>query len=216
MALGKEQLLALKWAWEGDGVSAFGSIIAFNSTVTKDSATWIREKFIEVVVAPDFSPSALEVLSAKKNLRLLALPPSPKRERELSLRSIDGGFLLQEDGGPVGGSFTSVTKRVFPEEKKDLATFGEVAVKHLKSNAVALVEKKSGGEGYHLSSAGMGQPNRLACIELALARAKEKKLDSLKDAILVSDGFLPFSDNVEAIYRGGVEYIVQPGGKSQR
>ena len=210
-AMALEQHQALEWAWQGDEVSAFGSIICFNETVTRESGSWLNDKFVEVIIAPDFSPESLEIFGRKKNLRLIPLPVSlGKTVKELSIRTIDGGFLLQEEDGLEGSSFRVVTQRAFEEDKKELAIFGEIMVKHIKSNAAAIVTRR--GRGYQLIGTGTGWPNRLGCIEAAISSATGKLKNNLEDCVWFPTLFCPFLIIFTPLPEGGLEYIVQPGG----
>ena len=118
-ALGSGQLKALSLAWEGDPISAFGSILCFNRELTGESARWLKEQFVEVIIAPDFSPESREILKVKKNVRLIALSPQQIKSDDLSLRSIDGGLLLQEPDhfGNESTSLEMVTEKKLSRRK---------------------------------------------------------------------------------------------------
>jgi phosphoribosylaminoimidazolecarboxamide formyltransferase / IMP cyclohydrolase len=138
LASGSSCLEALELAWEGDPVSAFGGILCFSHPVTAECAAWLADKFVELVVAPAVEPDALALFAKKKNLRVLLCPPRKEGVRELMLRSVYGGVLVQEEDEGVDGEFRSVTKLPFPEERLPLARFGLMACKHLRSNAICL------------------------------------------------------------------------------
>lgn len=209
LASGNSSLEALQLAWEGDPVSAFGGILCFTHPFTLDCAEWLGDKFVELIVAPSVEPDALAFLAKKKNLRVLLCPPRKKDLKERMIRSIFGGILVQEEDIGLDPEFKSVTKVPFPKEKNRLASFGVMAAKHLRSNAIALVREKNGC--MQLVGAGMGQPNRIDSLKsLAGPRAKEK--GSLGDLLLISDAFFPFADAVEAAGLLGIRSIVQPGG----
>ena len=211
-AMGTEQSEVLELAWEGDPVSAFGSILCFNRELKGESARWLKPRFVEVIIAPGFSPEAQEILERKKNLRLLPLPPRTLGSEELLYRSIDGGELVQEADRFEGDRFSweVVTERKWEEGQIRLAAFGERVCRHLKSNAIALVRMTE--KGCQLVGAGMGNPNRLVSTEQAVAKARENGNENMNQCVLVSDAFFPFRDNVDLAHREGIEFIVQPGG----
>ena len=212
VAVGSEQKEVLDLSWGGDPISAFGSILCFNREISEESALRLKERFVEVIIAPDFSSGARKVLAAKKNLRLMALSPRRQQPNQLSCRSIDGGYLLQESDcfEDDMSYFEVVSKRDFGREQRDLAAFGERICKHLKSNAIALVRKVE--HTYQLVGAGMGNPNRLISTEQAIGKARTNGVGNLADCVLVSDAFFPFRDNVDFARKEGIRHIVQPGG----
>ncbi len=203
---------ALELAWAGDPVSAFGSIICFTDTVTAEIAEWFGQKFVEIIIAPDFTDEALSVFGKKKNLRLLQIPIKPAITGEKLCRSISGGFLLQDEDEGLENDFKNVTKRHFDDAKMKLATFGIMACKHLKSNAIALVSEMPDG-AFWLTGAGMGQPNRLDSLrQLTIPRFNLKEGVLIEEAVLISDAFFPFRDSIEVANKYGIKYIVEPGG----
>jgi len=210
MALAKTPLEALEEAWAGDPVSSFGGILAFNMEVGADIANWLSNRFVEVIVAPSFSADALKVFAAKPNLRLLALPTYKGTEKSHVVRSVSGGWLVQQEDEGADADFTPMTGNGFPAEKATLARFGVMACKHLKSNAIGLFLQ--GGKGLSMIGAGMGNPNRLVSMKQAVEKAHENGHKNLGDAVLVSDAFFPFPDNIGIAAAAGVRYIVQPGG----
>ncbi len=210
LASGKTSLEALKLAWAGDPVSAFGGILCFSHSITEDCADWLGDKFVEILVAPSVEPAALEIFAKKKNMRILLCPPKEFQRQEKMIRSVYGGVLVQDEDIGMDPELRSVTEKPFLEEKISLAQFGIMVCKHLRSNAIALVHEENGT--YQLVGAGMGQPNRLDSIRaLAGPRAKEKKV-KMEHLVLVSDAFFPFADGIEAAYAEGIRHIVQPGG----
>ncbi len=203
---------ALELAWEGDPISAFGSIICFTDTVTKEVAEWFGNKFVEIVIAPEFTGEALEVFASKKNLRLLETPVKSEIAGEKLYRSISGGMLVQDEDEGLDQQFESVTKKAFDTSKINLAKFGITACKHLKSNAIAVVTENANGS-FWLTGAGMGQPNRLDSLRhLTMPRFNSKKGLEIENSVLISDAFFPFRDSIEAANEYGVKYIVEPGG----
>jgi phosphoribosylaminoimidazolecarboxamide formyltransferase / IMP cyclohydrolase len=210
LALGKTPLEALETAWAGDPVSSFGGILCFNAEVGEDVAKWLSTKFVEVVVAPSYTEEAKKVFAAKPNLRILELPPYTGQEKALMVRSISGGWVVQQEDEGVDAEFKPATGRPFPLEKADLARFGVMACKHLKSNAIGIF--RATDKGYSMVGAGMGNPNRLVSMKQAVDKAHENGVKDLSDAVLVSDAFFPFPDNIGIAAAAGIRYIVQPGG----
>ena len=205
-------LESLELAWEGDPISAFGGIICFTDTVTKEVAEWFGNKFVEIVVAPEFTAEALQVFSSKKNLRLLETPVKSEITGEKLYRSISGGMLVQDEDEGLDQQFETVTKKDFEASKINLAKFGITACKHLKSNSIAVVTENANGS-FWLTGAGMGQPNRLDSLRhLTMPRFNMKKGLEIENSVLISDAFFPFRDSIEAANEYGVKYIVEPGG----
>lgn len=209
IALSKTPLEALQLAWAGDPISAFGGILCFNKEVGKDVALWLHDKFIEVILAPAFTNAALAVFAEKKNLRLLALPPFTGFYKPPMVKSISGGFVVQQEDIGVDVEFKQVTGSTFPE-KNGIAKFGVMACKHLKSNAIGLFAAHE--NGLSMIGAGMGNPNRLVSIRQAIEKAHENGYKDLSHVVMVSDAFFPFSDNIGLAHAAGIRSIVQPGG----
>ncbi len=190
-------------AYEGDTVSAFGGIVAFNRTVTAAAAEAMEPVFYEVVIAPDYEPAALEILQKKRNLRILAIDKQPETAT-YDLRPISGGILVQTADviGEDPAAWTVATQRPPTEtEMKDLA-FAWKAAKHIKSNAIVFAKDRS------LIGMGAGQPNRVVSVHLSQRTAGEKAAG----CVLASDAFFPFPDNIELAAQAGITAIVQPGG----
>lgn len=222
---------ALEAAWAGDPVSAFGSVIAVTTAVDADAADFLAPRFVEVIIAPDFTPEALEKLTAKKNLRLLKLhaPLEPARSGQ-TLRQIGGGLLVQMRDNETMASWKVMSQAGFPDNMARLADFGVRACKHVKSNAILLVREYAPGR-FQTLGMGAGQPNRVDSVKkLAIARAHENirllheageggTLDLeaftakiMGECILISDAFFPFADNIDAANEAGIRFIVEPGG----
>jgi phosphoribosylaminoimidazolecarboxamide formyltransferase/IMP cyclohydrolase len=201
---------AFDLALAGDPASAFGGIVAVNRPVTAALAEAISLTFFEVVIAPAFEEGAVEVLSGRKNLRLLAVPdPDPERRDDafaapVQFRPVSGGFLAQTKDAVAADTvqLRPVTAR-HPtlEEIADL-TFAWRAVKHVKSNAIVLAK------GRALVGVGAGQPSRVDSVRIAVQKAGNRAARS----VLASDAFFPFPDGVEAALAAGVRAIIQPGG----
>ena len=198
-----EQVQAYLQAYEGDTVSAFGGIVAFNTTVTPEAAQAMGPVFYEVVVAPGYDSEALETLQRKRNLRILQVSPDLSATA-YDLRPITGGILVQTpdviDEDPA--SWNTVTNRApTAAQLADLA-FAWKASKHIKSNAIVMVKDRT------LVGMGAGQPNRVVSVHLSQLKAGDKA----KGSVLASDAFFPFPDNIELAAEAGVTAIVQPGG----
>lgn len=207
IAISKDPLEALEKAWKGDEKSSFGGIIALSFPVTLAVAEFFKDKFIEVIMAPEFSAEAEQLL--KKNCRTLKV--SLQSSAGWQARGIDGGTLMQEKDAPFKEDFKVVTKRPFEEGQRKLAEFSALAVKNLKSNAIALC--RGTADGYELVTMGAGQTNRIDCIEILITmRLKDKKITDVSNCVLSSDAFFPFADSIEAAAKLGVKYIIQPGG----
>lgn len=210
IAAAETPLQALQQAWAGDPVSSFGGILCFNKMVDADIAAWLGDKFVEVIVAPGFTPAALETFASKTNLRLLALPAYNGVDPRPMVRSISGGYVVQQEDTGEDADFSPVTANPFPAARSALARFGVMACKHLKSNAIGLFLETA--EGLSMIGAGMGNPNRLVSMKQAVEKAAENGHSNLAEALLVSDAFFPFADNIQIAGAAGIRYIVQPGG----
>lgn len=207
LAISETPLRALETAWKGDEKSSFGGIIALNFPVTAEIAPFFRDKFAEVILAPAFETNAREML--KKNCRLLEVKLEALSTWQY--RSVEGGMLVQQTDGLDLNQSKVVSKKTFAADKARLAEFAMLAVKNLKSNAIALCRQQ--GAEFELLTMGSGQTNRIDCIEkLITSRLVEKGFTDLSDVVLASDAFFPFGDSVTAAAKLGVRYIVQPGG----
>ncbi len=204
-------LAAYDLALAGDPQAAFGGIVAVNAPVGGALARCLTERFYEIILAPEFSSEAREVLGARPNLRVLAMPPELAEEPQW--RSVAGGLLVQEpdhlDDSEVAEGRVVTRRRPSDEEWKTLA-FAWRAVRHVKSNAIVLARAGGDSATSHVTLVGMGagQPSRVASVEIAVARAGSRAAGS----VLASDAFFPKADGVEAAARAGVRAVVQPGG----
>lgn len=206
VAIGKTSFEAVVGSVKADPVSVFGGVVAINGKVDGDMAIKLSEIFLECIVAPDYSPSALEIFSKKKNLRVLKWPQIVDRSAELKLKSIRGGFLVQTQDEVVGWSsaWKIIGESPSAEVRSDLSLAWKVCA-HLKSNAIALV---AGGVTVGL---GMGQVNRVDAVEQAIVRMR-KFHSKATSVVLASDAFFPFPDSVEIAAAAGVKWMIQPGG----
>lgn len=195
---------AYERAHAADPVSIFGGVVALNRPVDAATARLMLGTFLEVVVAPAFTPEALEILAARPRLRLIevgaAQPPAPTWE----VRSVPGGLLVQwpDTAGLDEGRIRVVTRAPVPDSLWPDLRFAWTVVKHARSNAVVVAR-----EGQTLGI-GAGQVSRIDAARLALDKAGERALG----AVLASDGFFPFSDVVELAGQRGIAAIIQPGG----
>jgi phosphoribosylaminoimidazolecarboxamide formyltransferase / IMP cyclohydrolase len=191
-------------ALAGDPVSAFGGIVAANRAIDVATARRIAEVFTEVVIAPGFDHDALEVLRAKKNLRILRLPDAKRPRQGWQVRSIAGGLLVQDlDVGDEPFDDWQVVSEAQPDDAMlaDLR-FAWVAGKHTKSNAIVLAKDRQ------LVGVGAGQMSRVDSVRLAVERSGDRHAGS----VLASDAFFPFRDGPDAAAAAGVRALVQPGG----
>ncbi|MCQ2182000.1 MAG: bifunctional phosphoribosylaminoimidazolecarboxamide formyltransferase/IMP cyclohydrolase [Bacteroidales bacterium] len=205
-AVGKTIEEAWQAAYEADKVSIYGGIVAVNRELTAEVARGMKPIFLEIVIAPSFSPEALEILSEKKNLRVMKVDMTKSSTPVPQFISVNGGMLAQQLDTRVeevnAGMCVTKTKPT-AAQLLDLE-FGWKIVKHIKSNAIAVVRDN------HTIGVGAGQTNRVGSAEIALKEAEAAGFNS--GLILASDGFLPFGDTVELAARYGVAAIVQPGG----
>jgi phosphoribosylaminoimidazolecarboxamide formyltransferase/IMP cyclohydrolase len=222
LAQGEDLGQVLNLAWNGDSVSAFGGVVAFNSPINLsivsffnfDASEKKERKFIEIIAAPEFSEEALEYLSKQKKLRVIRFDPGLTKN-EMDLKFINGALLSQTKDNRLFEKLEVVTKATFDfKSKHDLLLFGLHAVRQIKSNAIVTVRKAN--KCYQLLGIGAGQPNRLDSIRLALdktvAHFHAEGSNSMNDVILFSDAFFPFEDNVELSNQYGIKIIIQPGG----
>jgi len=199
-ALARNQEDAWEKAWQGDPQAAFGGIAAFNKPLKGATAGKLRDVFLEVIVAPAFTPQAREILKGKKNLRLLEI--SAGYRDTWNLRSVPGGFLRQAVDSVSEPLFTLKSVRQPTEREWRDIRFGWRLVKYVKSNAIILVKKG------RLVSVGAGQMSRIDAVNIALQKAGAETAGS----VLLSDAFFPFSDAVTAAANQNVKVMVETGG----
>jgi phosphoribosylaminoimidazolecarboxamide formyltransferase / IMP cyclohydrolase len=231
LATGKDLRAAFQRAWDGDSKSAFGSVIALSQEVDESFGEVLKSHFIEVVLAPAFSPGFLAWTSyAKPSLRLLQVRFDAEASR--LYRGISGGLLVQTSKKelypqsktwlqPMGSDKIGVaTKRLPQIGQENLFRFCLAAVQSVKSNAIVLVREYEPSL-YQLIGVGGGQPNRIDSLQrLALPKAIEiLKHENCKDVrkalgeiVLASDGFFPFADSIQAAADAGIQIFLQPGG----
>jgi len=193
-----------------DPVSAFGGVIAANRPVTAEAAAQIAPVFTEVVVAPAFEPEAVEILTAKKNIRLLVVPEAERDAVES--RTISGGMLLQRTDRVDAPGDDPATWTLAAGEPADDATLADLvfawrSVRAVRSNAILLA---AGGASVGV---GMGQVNRVDSCRLAVERANTLgEGERARGAVAASDAFFPFADGLQVLIDAGVRAVVQPGG----
>lgn len=203
---GKDIYEAYMRAYESDPVSIFGGIIAANREIDAKTAEEMHKIFLEIIIAPSFTPEAVEILSQKKNLRLLELPTIAQKMdiNAFDMKKVMGGLLVQQRDVELyhDEEWKVVTEKAPTEKEIEDLKFAWKVVKHTKSNGIA-VAKDSMSLG-----AGPGQTNRIMATRIALDYAGERA----KGASLASDAYFPFPDCVEAAAKAGITAIIQPGG----
>ena len=194
-------------AYNADSVSIYGGIVAFNRVVDKALAEDIMNKkvFLEIIMAPDYTDEAKDILAAKKNCRVMKVDmTSPFKDKKMAL-TVNGGLLYQNIDAEIynESDLKVVTKKAPTEaEMKDLI-FAMKVVKHVKSNAILVATNET------TAGVGAGQMNRVGSAKIALDWAKEH---GVKSMVLSSDAFFPFDDTVRLAAQYGVTAIIQPGG----
>ncbi|MFA7622173.1 MAG: bifunctional phosphoribosylaminoimidazolecarboxamide formyltransferase/IMP cyclohydrolase [Candidatus Methanomethylophilaceae archaeon] len=194
-------------AYAVDPLSAFGCVIALNRDCDLATAEKIAENFVEVVIAPEFSKEAYDLLSKKKNIRLMKVgrPIGPAyREREFKMKRVQGGMLVQtdEDVHVDRNNLKVISKRAPTEEEIDAMLFAWKLVKHVTSNSVVYVK------GERAVGIGAGQMSRVDSAKIATMKANEPT----EGCVMASDAFFPFRDGVDEAAKAGVTAIIQPGG----
>jgi len=188
-----------------DPVSAFGGIVSFNRPVDREVAQELAKTFLEVIIAPGFDRDALDILTAKKNVRLLEIPtPAAGQPADLDFRRVAGGLLVQErdPGRDDIMKAKVVTKRAPTAEEYQALDFAWRVVKNVKSNAIVFTAKDQ------LVGVGAGQMSRVDSVHIAQMKANLPT----QGTVLASDAFFPFRDGVDMAAKAGVTAIVQPGG----
>ena len=205
-AIGENILVAWQKAYDADKVSIYGGIVAVNRPLTAEVAALMKPIFLEIVIAPSFTPEALQILESKKNLRLLEVCMDHTDSKTKQYTGVTGGLLVQDADTstlPVTAEMCVTGPKPSSKELEDM-NFGWRIVKHVKSNAIVVV--KNGAT----VGVGAGQMNRVGSAHIALEQAREAGIT--EGLVLASDGFLPFDDTVTLASEYGVKAIVQPGG----
>ncbi|WP_338102187.1 bifunctional phosphoribosylaminoimidazolecarboxamide formyltransferase/IMP cyclohydrolase [Methanolapillus millepedarum] len=235
LATGKTLKSAFLAAWDGDPVSAFGSIICVNRIFDVETAKCLDKKFIEIIVAPGFEPEALEILKKKsESLRLLELKGFDKAfDNKFVYKHVTGGLLEQNRDIGLFEKWDLVTQEKFPDAKKGVSEFAMSACKCIKSNSISIAYEYEPGY-YMLLGMGAGQPNRVDSIrKLGAPKAydnlktmyermnaenpmtitlEEYQKQVISECVMASDAFFPFDDSVIFASEAGLKYILSPGG----
>ncbi len=204
---------ALEEAWSGDPISAFGSVLAFTRSVNLACAQFLVDgnRFVEAIIAPSFDEEALDLLTHKpkwgKSVRLLACGeygPASRNPRDVEVKKVIGGFLLQERDLAIEGQeqFRAVTEVAPTAGQAAALAFANRIAKHVKSNAIVLTGART------VYGVGAGQMSRVDSVRLAVSKAGDRSAGS----VLASDAFFPFPDGVEVAIDAGVVAMVEPGG----
>ncbi|PTK38199.1 bifunctional phosphoribosylaminoimidazolecarboxamide formyltransferase/inosine monophosphate cyclohydrolase [Staphylococcus hominis] len=203
VGIGTDIETAFKNAYDADNQSIFGGIIALNRTITKDLAETLHSIFLEVVIAPKFDKEALDILTQKKNIRLLEIDMTIDN-REEEFVSVSGGYLVQDkDNYEVSKEEMKVVTDVEPTDAQwEAMLLGWKVIPSVKSNAIILSNNKQ------TVGIGAGQMNRVGAAKIALERAIEIN----DNVVMISDGFFPMDDTVELAAKHGIKAIIQPGG----
>jgi phosphoribosylaminoimidazolecarboxamide formyltransferase/IMP cyclohydrolase len=207
-ALGESVLAAYERAFACDPESAYGGVIAVNRRVDRAAAEGMNGQFIEVLLAPGYDEDALEVLQGKKNVRLLELADWPAPSREVEVKPVLGGLLVQDrDAVTEGrGEMHAMTEQQPSEEQwKDLL-FAWKVCRYVRSNAIVIASRGA------TIGIGAGQMSRVDSVRIAVEKAQANQPDLLAGAVLASDAFFPFADGPELAIEAGITAIIQPGG----
>ena len=208
VALGKDILEAYNRAYQTDPTSAFGGIIAFNQELDAETATAIVERqFVEVIIAPSVSAEAIEVVTAKKNVRLLECGEWTTKTTGFDVKRVNGGLLVQDrDQGMVSlDDLKVVSKRQPTEEELKDALFCWKVAKYVKSNAIVYAK------GDMTIGVGAGQMSRVYSAKIAGIKAADEGLE-VAGSVMASDAFFPFRDGIDAAAEAGIKCVIQPGG----
>ncbi len=202
---GIDILHAYMKAYEADPTSIYGGIVAANRTIDKQTAEKISEIFVEIVIAPSFDEDAFEILTKKKNIRVMQLENILTKQvaAKKDIKKVNGGILVQDiNNSLMNGEYTVATERIPNKVEIEDLLFAWKVVKHSKSNGIVLAKNKK------TLSVGPGQTNRIWAVENCV----KQSLEEIKGGVMASDAFFPFADCVEAAAKAGITAIVQPGG----
>lgn len=198
---------AIELTLKADPISVFGAVVAINRPVSETAAQLLCSLFLEAIIAPDYSPSALKLLKLqKKNLRIMKWPDLMDSDpNDIKIRTVDGGLLVQKIQKK-----SHIKHWQYTGKKPESSIHSELLIAwkvcaHLKSNAIALVSNNQ------TVGLGMGQVNRISAVEIAIQRWKSFH-PSISYPVMASDGFFPFPDSVEVAAKAGIQWIIQPGG----
>jgi len=195
---------AYKKAYLCDKESIFGGIVAVNRQVEEDLALELNKIFLEIIIAPSFSEKALEILTSKKNVRLIKLEDiHTPFKKTMDIKRIFGGLLIQDNNNELFLDDLVIASDLVPDDNDmEELIFAWKVAKHINSNGVVISKDEA------TIGIGLGEVNRFFAVEGAIKRSGEK----VKGAYLASDGFFPFKDSIEALSKAGIKGIIQPGG----
>ena len=204
VALGANMLDVYKRAFSADSISAFGGVIAINQPCDDLLAKEISKVFVEIILAPAFTKKSLDILSKKKNLRVLEVGNIEPRDQLLEVRNIVGGLIVQETNTSIlsKNKLEIVTELEPSEEEINTMLFGWKVLKHIKSNGILIVKDNT------TVGVGAGQVSRVDSVDIAI----KKSGTEIKDSFLCSDAFFPFRDSIDKIAGSGIKAVLQPGG----
>lgn len=191
-------------AYEADSTSIFGGIVSFNREIDVVTADKLSQIFLEIIIAPSYTDAAFEILSKKKNIRLLQLDTTLEVNNKLKVTNVNDGLLVQDaDLDEINvEDFTYPTDRKPSDDEMNQLLMAWKVVKHVKSNAIVLVKDNM------TIGVGAGQMNRVGAAKIAIEQAGDK----CKGSVMGSDAFFPMPDTVEACVEAGITAIIQPGG----
>ena len=202
-ALGRDVKEAYMKALEGDPISAYGSIVASNKKIDEEAAKEMKKLFIEVLIAPEYSQEALDILERKKNIRIIKVKKWKKEG--WNLRRIDGGLLVQDWDTKRLDNVECVSKRMPSEQEMRDLVFAWSIVRYVKSNAIVFAKNEA------LVGVGAGQMSRVDSVKIAAMKAG----DRARGAVMASDAFFPFRDAIDEAAKAGVTAVIQPGGSKR-
>jgi phosphoribosylaminoimidazolecarboxamide formyltransferase/IMP cyclohydrolase len=205
VASGEPLADAYRHARDTDPMSAFGGVLAFNRQVDRETAEEIAATFVEVVIAPGYTPEALQALEAKKNIRLLQTDPLSRPKGGMDLKRVVGGIIYQDrDLGAIPDvrKLEVVTTRKPTDAEYESLAFAWQVCKHVKSNAIVYAR------GQRTIGVGAGQMSRVDSARIAVLKAQFP----LQGTAMASDAFFPFRDGIDAAAEVGVSAVIQPGG----
>ena len=199
-------LAAYTQAFATDPTSAFGGIIAFNRSLDADTATAVLKQFVEVIIAPEITPEAQQLLSKKNNIRVLALPLE-QASHQYDLKRIGGGLLVQtpDDYHLSLAELNVVTRKKPSEQQMQDLLFAWRVAKYVKSNAIVFCRHNQ------TLGIGAGQMSRIDSAKIASIKAQQAGLD-LANSVVASDAFFPFRDGLDTVIEAGAQAVIQPGG----
>jgi phosphoribosylaminoimidazolecarboxamide formyltransferase/IMP cyclohydrolase len=207
VASNSSPLISFKNALASDPVSAFGGIVACNYKINLKIASQMYKTFFEVIIAKGFDKNALNILTKKKNMRIIDISEMSQNDY-LSTKVLGNSFLLQDKDTAILNKkkLKFVTKMKPTNKELKEIQFAFKVCKFVKSNAIVIVN------GYATIGIGAGQQNRLDSCRIATQKAKEFHPNKLSNSVAASDAFFPFADGIETLINSGIKIIVQPGG----